>query len=1054
MISAFFIDRPVLSTVVALIMVLLGVICLPILPVEQYPEIAPPNVQISASYPGADPATIVDTVTAPIEQEVNGVEGMIYMKSTTDQTGRVSINVTFELGTDPDQAVVYTQNRVAAAEPRLPQEVRSRGISVKKKSPSLLMVATLFSPDQSFDFLSLSNYTTLYLKDELARIEGVSEVFIFGGQDYAMRIWMDPEKLASRDLTTVDVLNALREQNVQVAAGRIGAPPAQSQGAFEYIVNTEGRLKTAEQFENIILKTAEAEVDDQTVTRTLRLQDVARVELGAETYDWQARLNGQPGVGIGIYQMPGSNAIDVADAVRARLDELSANFPQGVEHQVTFDFTNYVRSSVQEVVATLFIAALLVIIITFIFLQDWRATIVPTVTIPVSLIATFAVMLVFDFSINLFTLFGLILAIGVVVDDAIVVVEDTSRRITDGMKPRDAAKETMKEVSGALVATTLVVLAVFIPASMIGGLTGTLYQQFALTIVFATCFSTINALTLSPMLCALILKPSKPVRFPLFKLFNATLDKTRGGYLWFVNKGIRLAVLTVLLFAGITAAAGFGFKVIPTGFLPNEDQGYFFVNVQLPDGARGDRTLEVLERVEQMAAKQEGVKDVFSVNGFSLLSGTIASNNAMVIVILEDWDDRDMATANIKSVIGSLGRQYAGIREAVVFPFAPPAITGIGQAGGVEYELQDTSANGYLALQQAADAMVFAAFKHPDLERPFTGYRATTPQLFVDIDTTKAQRLGVKPQVYNDTLQSNLGGSYVNDFNYLNRVFRVYLQAEPQFRDDMQDILNLEVRNVQGDTLPMGTFLGVDDTSGPQAINRYNLYPSASITAQPTAGRSTGEAIQAMRDLSAENLPPGFGYDWTGATYQELKTGSAAIIAFVLGIIVVFLVLSAQYESWTTPIAILLTVPLGVLGALVGIYLRGYDINIYTQVGFILLIALVAKNAILIVEFAKQRSDESGLSPKEAALEAASLRFRPILMTAFSFVAGTAPLVIAVGAGAMSRRSLGTAVFFGMILATVVGVVFVPVFYYVITSVMGRLKKKPKNDPAPVATPS
>ncbi|MGB0766849.1 MAG: efflux RND transporter permease subunit, partial [Phycisphaeraceae bacterium] len=738
MISAFFIDRPVFATVTALLMVLLGAISLPLLPVEQYPEIAPPNVQITASYPGADPATIVNTVTAPIEQEVNGVEGMIYMKSTTDQTGRVSINVTFELGTDPDQAVVYTQNRVAAAEPRLPAEVRSRGVQVKKRSPSLLMVASLYSPDQSYDFLSLSNYTTLYLKDELARIEGVSEVFIFGGQDYAMRIWLDPDQLASRDLTTVDVLNALREQNVQVAAGRIGAPPAKAEGAFEYIVNSEGRLKTAEQFENIILKTAEAEVDDQTVTRTLRLKDVARVELGAETYDWNARLNGQPGVGIGIYQMPGSNAIDVADAVKQRLDELAESFPQGVEHRITFDFTDFVRSSVKEVTTTLFIAALLVVVITFIFLQDWRATIVPTVTIPVSLIATFAVMLVFGFSINLFTLFGMILAIGIVVDDAIVVVEDTSRRITEGMKPRDAAKATMNEVSGALVATTLVVLAVFIPAAMIGGLTGTLYQQFALTIVFATCFSTINALTLSPMLCALILKPAKPVRFPLFKLFNATLDKTRDGYLWFVNKGIRLAVLTVLLFGGITAASAFGFKLIPTGFLPNEDQGYFFVNIQLPDGSTGDRTLEVLERVEKMAGQQPGVRDVFSVQGFSLLSGTIASNNAMAIVILDNWDKRDAPSQSLDAILGGLGQQFAGINEAIVFPFAPPAITGIGQAGGVEYELQDVGANGYLALQQAADAMVFGAFQHPDLQRPFTGYRATTPQLFVDIDEQKA----------------------------------------------------------------------------------------------------------------------------------------------------------------------------------------------------------------------------------------------------------------------------------------------------------------------------
>lgn len=1052
MISGFFIDRPVFSTVTALIMVLAGVIALPLLPIEQYPDIAPPNVQISTSYPGANPTTIVDTVTAPIEQAVNGVEGMIYMKSTTDQSGRVAINVTFELGTDPDQAVVYTQNRVASAEARLPQEVRSRGVTVSKKSPSLLMVTTLYSPDSSFNYLALSNYATLYIKDELARVNGVSEVFVFGGQDYAMRIWLDPEKIASRDLTTVDVLDALRAQNVQVAAGRIGAAPAASEGAFEYTVNTDGRLQTVEQFENIILKTAEAEVDDQTVTRTLRLKDVARVELGAENYDWGARLNGKPGVAMGIYQMPGSNAIEVANAVALRMEELSKAFPEGIEHDITFDSTDYVRSSVNEVVVTLFIAALLVVVITFIFLQDWRATIVPTVTIPVSLIATMGVMLVAGFSINLFTLFGMILAIGIVVDDAIVVVENTSRRISEGMAPRQAAKETMQEVSGALIATTLVVLAVFIPAAMLGGLTGVLYKQFALTIAFATCFSTVNALTLSPMLCALVLRPAKPVRFPLFKLFNATLDGTRSGYLWMVNKGIRLAIVTLLIFGGITVASVYGFKLVPTGFLPNEDQGYFFVNVQLPDGARGERSEEVLAKVEQMALQREGVADVIGVNGFSLLSGTVSSNNAMAIVVLENWDDRDPKTSDVNAIMGDLAMQFGGIREAVVFPFAPPAITGIGQAGGVEFELQDRSANGYIALQEASDAMVFAAMKDPNVARPFSGYRASTPQLYVDIDKTKAQRLGVAPQIYNDTLQTNLGGSYVNDFNYLNRVYRVFVQAESEYRDESSDILLLEVRNKQGKTLPIGTFLDVQDTAGPQAINRYNLYPSASITAQPTPGTSTGEAIGAMAALSDANLPAGFGYEWTGATYQQLQSGSAAIIAFALGILVVFLVLSAQYESWTTPISILLTIPLGILGALAGIYFRGYDINIYTQVGFILLIALVAKNAILIVEFAKQLSEEQGLSPKDAAIEAAKLRFRPILMTAFSFVAGTAPLVIAVGAGAMSRRSLGTAVFFGMIVATVVGVVFVPVFYFVIQTVVGKLNgKKASASPAKTA---
>lgn len=1049
--SAFFIDRPVFATVTALIMALAGLICLPLLPVEQYPEIAPPNVQISTSYPGADPATIVDTVTAPIEQEVNGVEGMMYMKSTTDQSGRVSINVTFELGTDPDQAVVYTQNRVAAAEARLPAEVRARGITVKKRSPSLLMVATLSSPNNSFDYLALSNYSTLYIKDELARIPGVSEVFIFGGQDYAMRIWLDPEKLANRKLTTTDVLQALKEQNVQVAAGRIGAAPANDGGAFEYTVSTDGRLQTAEQFENIVLKTAVAEVEGQTINRVLRLKDVARIELGAETYDWAARLDGQPAVALGIYQMPGSNAVEVADLVSARMAELSESFPEGMTHDITFDFTQYIRSSVREVVTTLFIAVLLVILITYIFLQDWRATLVPTVTIPVSLLATLAVMLAAGFSINLFTLFGMILAIGIVVDDAIVVVENTSRRIAEGMEPRAAAKQTMKEVSGALVATTLVVLAVFIPSALLGGLTGVLYRQFALTIAFATCFSTVNALTLSPMLCALILRPPKPVRFPLFKLFNSVIDRTRNRYLWLVNKGIRLAIVTILLFAGISALAVVGFRVVPTGFLPNEDQGYFFVNIQLPDGASIERTEEVLAQVEKACMARDGVSNVIGVSGFSLLSGTVASNNALCIVVLDHWDDRDLDKSASDQIIAELGQQFAGIRNALVFPFAPPAITGIGQAGGVEYELQDRSAMGYDALQVASDTMVAQAYADPDLTRPFSGYRATTPQLFVDIDHTKAQRLGVSPQTYNDTLQTNLGGSYVNDFNYLNRVYRVFVQAEAEYRDDTEDIKQLKVRNAAGETLSMGTFLEVRDSAGPQAINRYNLYPSASITAQPTPGRSTGQAIEAMRDLSDQHLPPGFGYEWTGATYQQLQTGSAAIIAFALGILVVFLVLAAQYESWTTPISILLTIPLGVLGALLGIYFRGYDVNIYTQVGFILLIALVAKNAILIVEFAKQLREE-GLEPKKAAIKAAELRFRPILMTAFSFVFGTAPLVIAVGAGAMSRRSLGTAVFYGMLLATVVGVIFVPIFYYLVQTLSEKLSRKPK--PAAPPTPA
>jgi len=1058
MFSRFFIERPIFASVVALIMVLIGAISLPILPVEQYPEIAPPTVQILANYPGADPQTIVDAVTAPIEQEVNGVEGMIYMKSTTASNGRVNIDVTFELGTDPDLAAVFTQNRVAVAEPRLPQEVRNRGVTVKKRSPSLLMVISLYSETDPrtgkpyFDGLYLSNYATVYVKDALARVKGVGEVFTFGSQDFSMRIWLDPEKLASRDLTTVDVLNALREQNVQVAAGQIGQPPAATESGFQLIINAEGRLESVEQFEDIVLKVTKDTQGGHTMTRVVYLKDVARVELEAESYDWASRLNSTPAATMGIYQLPGSNAVETADGVKAVMEELSKSFPQGFKHKITFDFTEFIKASIQEVVVTLFIAAALVVLITYIFLQDWRATLIPSITIPVSLVATFGVLLALGYSFNLFTLFGLILAIGIVVDDAIVVVENTARKIDEGMAPRPAAIAAMQEISGALIATTLVVLAVFIPAALLGGMTGVLYRQFAVTISLATLFSTVNALTLSPALCAILLRKSKESRFPLFALFNKLLNGSRSGYLWFVGKGIRLAVIVVLLFSGLCVLTAWGFRALPTGFMPNEDQGYFFVNVQLPDAAKLSRTEDVLTRIEQMAVNTPGVRDVVGVAGFSLLTGTVAPNNAMAVVILENWDERKSRALSIRGVIGSLMGQMMTIQEAQAFAFAPPPIMGLGAAGGFEYELQDRGANGLEALQDTSDRLIFAAMEDPGVTRMFTGFRARVPQLFVDIDHVKAQRIQVTPTVYNDTLQSNLGGTYVNDFNIFNRVFRVFVQADARFRDRVEDIGLLKVRNLQGETLPLDSFVRVEEIVGPQAITRYNLYPSASVSGMASPGLSSGQAVQTMARLSEQHLPPGFAYEWTGTTYQELKAGSQAAIAFALGFLVVFLVLAAQYESWSIPISILLTVPLGILGALAGIFIRGYDINVYTQVGFILLIALVAKNAILIVEFAKQLREE-GKPAKDAALEAAKLRFRPILMTAFSFVFGTFPLIIATGAGAMSRRSLGTAVFFGMIVATIIGVVFVPVFYYVIQVLSEKLSGK-KTAPASAASTS
>lgn len=1038
MISRFFIDRPVAATVLAIIMLLIGAISVLKLPIEQYPEIAPPVVQVSASYPGADAQTLVDTVTAPLEQEINGVEGMIYMKSTSTAEGTVTIDVTFELGTDPDLAAVFTQNRVAIAEPRLPTEVTRQGVQTKKRSTSLLQVISVFATtddqgnpvNDTYDELYLSNYVELNIKDKLARVPGVGEVFVFGGKPFAMRIWINPEKLASRDLTTVDLLDALRAQNVQVSGGQIGQEPATSAEGFQYTVTTQGRLSSAEEFENIIIKVG----DDK---RVVRVSDVARVELNSLSYSSSAEVNGQPAATLGIYQLPGSNAVAVAQGINAAMAELERDFPDGIEQQVTFDFTNFVTASIEEVVTTLFIAAFLVFLVTYLFLQDWRATLVPTVTIPVSLLATFGVLLVFGFSLNMLTLFGLILAIGIVVDDAIVVVENTARNIDEkGLDAREAARQAMDEVSGALVATTLVVLAVFIPAALLGGLTGVLYRQFALTIAVATCFSTINALTLSPALCGLFMRPSKKTRFPLFVWFNSLLGRTTGGYLWLVTKGVRLSVVVIIVFAGFIVLTGVLYIKTPTGFIPPDDQGYFFVNVQLPDAAKLARTTDVVNQVEKIVLDTEGVTDIISVNGFSLLSGTQASNNGFAIVILEDWAQRP----HVDQIMGELAPKIGSIAEGLVFPFPPPPIQGLGSSGGFEYQLQDRSDAGVEALQDAADALTIAGGQNPDLTRMFSSFRARVPQLYVDIDRVKAQKLGVPLGVIFDTLGTSLGGSYVNDFNYFGRVYRVYAQAEAPFRESADDITLLKVRNQNGDTLPLDSVATVEDTVGPSAIVRFNLYPAATVTGEASPGLSSGAAITAMRDLSDEVLPVGFGYAWSGQTYQELDAGGGAAAAFAMGFLIVFLVLAFQYESWTTPIAILLTVPLGVFGALAGVNALGLDNNIYTQVGFVLLISMVAKNAILIVEFARDLRLKQGRSIKDAAIEAAKLRFRPILMTAFSFVLGTAPLVIATGAGAASRRSLGTAVFFGMLLATVVGVVFVPVFFYLVQSIAEKFK--------------
>lgn len=1036
MFSRFFIHRPVFASVLALLMVLAGAVALPVLPIEQFPEITPPTIQVTASFPGADAKTLVDTVTAPIEQAVNGVEDMIYMKSTSSNDGAMSLTISFALGTDADMAAVRVQNKVAIAEPRLPQEVRTQGVNVTKQSTSLLTVVSLISPDDKYDALYLSNYASLYVKDTLSRVPGVGGVTIFGARDFSMRLWLDPRQLASRDLTTLDVVNALREQNVQVAAGQIGAEPTPDKSGFQFTVNTAGRLTTPEQFEQIVLKVGE----DQ---RLVRLTDVARVELGAESYASFARRNGKPAATLGIYQLPGSNAVETAEGIRKAMDELSAAFPPGLEHTITFDFTRFVTASIKEVVITLIIASLLVFLVTFVFLQDWRATLIPTIAIPVSLVATFAALLAMGYSLNMLSLFGLVLAIGIVVDDAIVVVENVARNIDEtGCSGREAATRAMSEITGPVIATTLVVLAVFIPAAMLGGLTGELYRQFAVTISVATVFSSINALTLSPALCAILLRPTKQRKAWPFRLFNAGFNPMAAGYVATVRGAIRAWPISLVIFGGLLYATYFAVTTTPTGFIPPEDQGYFFVNVQLPDAAKLGRTDEVLARVEKIIAETPGVEASIGIGGFSLLTGTNATNSATAIVILQPWDDRSDPSLHSSAIVGRVMGQFMQIREAIVFAFEPPPIMGLGASGGFSYELQDRAALGTDALQDAANQLIGASMQSGEVTGLFTGFRAHVPQLYVDVDRTQAKKLNVPLESIFGTLQTHLGGSYVNDFNLFGRVYRVYAQAEGEYRQRSDDIRQLKVRSNDGNIIPLDTLVRIRDIVGPQAITRYNLYPSASITGAAVPGRSSGQAIDSMRRISAESLPAGMGYEWTGSTYQEIEAGSQAPLAFAFGLIIVFLVLAAQYESWTLPVSILLTVPVGILGAVLAIAGRGLDMNIYAQVGFVLLIAMVAKNAILIVEFAAQRR-AAGEPVRDAAIEASRLRFRPILMTAMSFVFGTLPLAVATGAGAAGRVSLGTTVLGGMLAATIIGVVLVPVFYVVVQST-AECFKKPK----------
>ena len=1022
--SRFFIERPILATVLAIVILIAGGVSVFTLPIAQYPEITPPTVEVKATYPGASAMVVAETVAAPIEQEVNGVENMLYMSSVAASDGTYTLTVTFEVGTNLDMAQVLVQNRVAIAEPRLPEEVKRQGTTTKKKSTAIVQLVTLTSPTGDYDAIYLRNYALLRIRDELARIVGVGDVTIFGGADYSMRVWLNPEALEARDLTTQDVLSAIQEQNVQVAAGQIGQPPVPKGLDFQYIVNTLGRLEDVEQFENIIVKSERG--------RIVRIRDVARVELGGQNYDMTSALSGTTAASLAIYQLPGANALDVADRIGEAMERLGDQFPEGIEYAIPFDTTLFVRDSISEVYVTLFQAAALVFLVIFIFLQDWRASVVPGVTIPVSLIGTFAVMAALGFSVNMTTLFGLVLAIGIVVDDAIVVVENTSRHIDAGVPARQAAIKAMEEVTGPVIATTLVLLAVFVPTAFLPGITGQLYRQFGLTISAATVFSSINALTLSPALCALLLRPAKPEqeRNAFFRAFNRAFERGEGIYAGVLAAVLRRSALSMAVFGAVAVLAGWGFGSLPTGFLPEEDQGYLYAGVQLPDAASQERTSEAVAKIDAILSETPGIETWVTIGGFSLLDATASSNAATFYVVMDPFEKRTSDETQQDAILANLRRRFASIQEGIAFVFVPPAIQGLGTAGGFQMEVQDRGGLGAGALQQTGQEMVRDGNAQAGLVGLNSTFRANVPQIFVDVDRTQTKRMDVPLSNVFGTLQTFLGSSYVNDFNKFGRTYQVRVQADARYRVSPEDIKRLYVRNQSGGMVPLGSLLHIEDTLGPQLIRRYNLYPSAAINGAAGPGFSSGDALTLMEQMAAQKLPPAMSTEWTGMSFQEKQVGGEAVLIFALAIVLVFLVLSAQYESWTAPTSVILAVPFALLGVVIALVMRGLPNDVYTQIGIVLLIGLSSKTAILIVEFARElRAQGRGIG--EAALEASRLRFRPVLMTAISFVFGTFPLLVASGAGAASRQAVGTAVFGGMLMATVLTIVFVPVFFRV-----------------------
>ncbi len=1052
----FFIDRPIFASVLSIVILIAGAVSVPGLPIAQYPEIAPPTISVACMYPGASAAVLADTVAAPIEQQVTGVENVLYMSSQCTNDGQYLLTVTFDLGVDLDMAQVLVQNRVNLALPGLPDVVRQTGVSVRKKSPSILLVINLFSPDNSASQLTLSNYATINLRDELAQIPGVGDLQMFGQQDYSMRVWLDPDRIAARGLTISEVVAALREQNVQVAAGSLARPPVPSGQAFQYSLSTQGRLQDASQFSEIILRTGQA-------GEVLRLRDVVSdqrrdpvsgellggIQRGARNADTTCALDGRPSVGLSIYQSPGSNALQTADLIRARMSELRQQFPPGIAYDIFYDTTPFINESIHEVVKALRDAVILVGIVVLVFLQSWRATLIPLLAVPVAIVGTFAVMAGLGFSLNNLSLLGLVLAIGIVVDDAIVVVEAVEHHLEHGLTPREATRRAMDEVAVPVIAISLVLMAVFVPCAFITGVTGQFFRQFAVTIAVATFFSALNSLTLSPAMAAMLLRRKSEQRDMLsrllnlvlgwfFRIFNSMFDRLSAGYGGFVRRLLRFSLPVLLAYAGLLYATWYGFTKTPTGFVPSQDKGYLLVNVQLPDAASLERTQAVMKLVEKLAVGSgtgspgggiPGIEHVISISGMSIVQNANGSNYGSMFLILSDFDQRHEPGLSSTAIASQLQQAaFRSVQDAMISVFGPPAVDGLGSAGGFKVLIQDRASAGLNALQGAADGLAMAGLQEPRLAGMFSSFRAATPQMFVDIDRDKCKSMGIPLNEVFLTLQVCLGGYYTNDFNEFGRSWQVNLQADPQFRLTPDDVGRLQVRNSAGGMVPMSAIGSVREIGGPAMITRYNGLTSAAINGAARPGVSSGDMIAAVDQLAAQTLPPGMSHAWTELTLLQIRAGNTAMIVFALSVLLVYLLLAAQYESLRLPLAVILVVPMCLLCAVVGVQLARMDLNIFVQIGLVVLVGLASKNAILIVEFAKEKR-ATGLSVTEATVEACRVRLRPILMTSFAFILGVIPLAIAEGAGSEMRRTLGIAVFSGMLGVTAFGILLTPVFF-------------------------